>query len=438
MWNKLLFKQIDNAPLIVFRILFGLLIVAECFSDITTGWVKRIFIDPKVTFSFIGFEWLQPLPGYGMYYVYAVMAILGLFIALGYRYKLSLGVFALMWTATYLMHKASYNNHYYFLILLCLLLWYMPANAYASLDAKRNPSIKNIAMPRWCSLVVILQMWIVYFFASVAKIYPDWINGTVAKNLMAERINYPVVGQFFQLHWFQWLITYSGIAFDFSIVPLLLFKKSRKWAFAAAIFFHIFNSFVFHIGIFPYLSLGIMLFFFDTQTIRDIFLRKKPHYMKGEVIIPKQKNIIYTLCIVYFAIQLILPVRHWFIKGNVLWTEEGHRLSWRMMLRSRSGYIQYKVIDKTTGRTFAVNPAKYLTPKQQAMAATRPDIIWQFSQYLKKIYAEKGEEIAVYVDGKVSVNKSNHYRLINPKINLAAEKWNYFMHNNWILTSDIE
>ncbi|WP_316930169.1 HTTM domain-containing protein [Leeuwenhoekiella sp. MAR_2009_132] len=35
--------------------------------------------------------------------------------------------------------------------------------------------------------------------------------------------------------------------------------------------------------------------------------------------------------------QLELPLRHWIIKDDVLWTEEGHRLSWRMMLRSKGG-----------------------------------------------------------------------------------------------------
>ena len=47
---------------------FGLLIAVESFGALLTGWVKRAFIDPEFTFTFIGFEWLQPLPGNGMYW----------------------------------------------------------------------------------------------------------------------------------------------------------------------------------------------------------------------------------------------------------------------------------------------------------------------------------------------------------------------------------
>ena len=65
-----LFAPIDNAPLILFRIFLGFLLACETFGAIATGWVKSNFITPKFTFSFIGMEWLQPLPGSGMYFYF--------------------------------------------------------------------------------------------------------------------------------------------------------------------------------------------------------------------------------------------------------------------------------------------------------------------------------------------------------------------------------
>ena len=67
MAERFLFKHIDNSALIVFRILFGLLIFLEAVGAILTGWVRKTLVEPEFTFSFIGFEWLQPLPGNGMY-----------------------------------------------------------------------------------------------------------------------------------------------------------------------------------------------------------------------------------------------------------------------------------------------------------------------------------------------------------------------------------
>ena len=88
MLNNLLFKHIDNSSLIVFRVIFGLLCFLESVGAIFTGWIRRTLIEPEFTFSFIGFEWLQPLPGNGMYFYYAIMGVFGLFIMLGYRYRI--------------------------------------------------------------------------------------------------------------------------------------------------------------------------------------------------------------------------------------------------------------------------------------------------------------------------------------------------------------
>ena len=90
MLNRFLFQKIDNSPLIIFRIFFGLLIAAEGFGAIATGWVRRTFIEAKFNFNFIGFEWLEPLPGLGMYFYFAIMGVLGLCIALGYKYRFSM------------------------------------------------------------------------------------------------------------------------------------------------------------------------------------------------------------------------------------------------------------------------------------------------------------------------------------------------------------
>jgi vitamin K-dependent gamma-carboxylase len=87
--SAFLFKSVDNSPLIVFRMLFGLIVMCECWGAILTGWVKRTFIIPNMTFPFIGFEWLQPLPGNGMYYYFIAMGLLGLLIMAGCFYRVS-------------------------------------------------------------------------------------------------------------------------------------------------------------------------------------------------------------------------------------------------------------------------------------------------------------------------------------------------------------
>src|SRR5690606_15205022 len=147
-------------------------------------------------------------------------------------------------------------NHYYLLMLLCIIMSFLPAHKNISLDAKFNP-IKEISMPRWVWVAIVLQMWIVYTYAAIAKMYPDWFNGNFPRVLMSSKADYWLVGELLQQSWTHFSITWFGFLFDLLIIPLMLWKRTRVPAFIAAIFFHLFNSFIFHIGIFPYLALAL-------------------------------------------------------------------------------------------------------------------------------------------------------------------------------------
>lgn len=439
MLHKWLFKRIDNSALIVFRVIFGTLLVAQAWGSIITGYIKnRVLPTVDFTFSFIGFDFIQPLPGKWSYVFYIVMGIFGVGVTIGYKYKYSMGLFTVMWTWLYLFQKTFYNNHYYLLILLCIFMWMAPANRYFSVDVKQNPSLKKLSMPRWVPLFVIGQMIIVYTFAAVAKIYPDWLDQTFPAILMHTREHYPVIGPILQEPWVIASITYFGIFFDLLVAPLMLWKKTRVPVFCLAIFFHIFNSVVFQIGIFPYLALGLFIFFFPPKVIHKYLIYKKPFYTKDEIQTPRYHKALVSFFAIWFIIQLALPLRHWFIKGNVLWTEEGHRMSWRMMLRNRSGTSIYKVVDKATGDTTIVDKSQYLTEAQSRSVSSKPDMIWQFCQYLKEDYAKKGKEIKIFVDCKVSINGKKKLRLIDPNVDMAKAKWDYFFHNEWLLPEDSE
>ena len=438
MLDQFLFKKIDNAQLIVFRVFYGLLVAAECFGAIATGWVRKTLVEPKFTFSFIGFEWIQPLPGNGMYIYFAFMGILGLLITVGYKYRYSALTFAFMWTGVYLMQKTSYNNHYYLLMLLAYIMAFLPASRDYSLDVRQNPNFRSHSIQNWVRWTIILQLFIVYTYASVAKLYGDWLDFSIIELLMQSKDDYFLIGDFLQQKWVHKIVAYFGIFFDLLIVPALLWRPTRKIAFALSIFFHLFNSIVFQIGIFPYLSLAFTVFFFPPQTIRNIFLKPK------EVVIDDTgqplKNGRWVLAILgcYFVAQLLLPLRHHMIKDDVLWTEEGHRMSWRMMLRSRSGTVYFKIINKKTGEESKVNLDDYLTKKQKRKVACYPDFTWQFAQYLKKVYASRGEDIQVFVSCKVKVNKGKFHEFIDPTVDLASVPWKHFSHNDWIRPSQKE
>jgi len=315
---------------------------------------------------------------------------------------------------------------------------FFPANKNLSVDAYLNPKLKNDSMFNYYRWIIIAQLFIVYTYASIAKVYGDWLDFSIIDILMRSKKDYFLIGELLQEKWIHKIIGSFGILFDLLVVPALLWKPTRKIAFALSIFFHLFNSFVFQVGIFPYLSLAFCLFFFEPQTIRNIFLKAKQVSIPKEINFPKRHQLILSTLSIYFVAQLLLPLRHHTFKDDALWTEEGHRLSWRMMLRSRSGTIKYRVVNKETKKTTQIDLNDYLTKKQRRKVGCYPDFVWQFAQHLKQEYLEKGEDISVFVTSNVKVNKSKYHPLIDPKIDLAAVPWKHLSHNDWILPQEKE
>lgn len=427
-----LFTPIDNSQLILFRIVFGLLITLHCLQSVNSDWVRRNFMLPSYTFAHIGMEWLQPLPGEGMLYYFYAMGVVGLLISVGLFYRFSMALFTIMWAGVYFMQKTAYNNHHYLLLLLGIMLFFLPANCANSVDGKLKPSIRKTHIPQWCIWVLILQVGIVYFYATVAKLYPDWLDGTFTREMLSKHAT-PTLKTLYSQKWFYLFIAYAGILFDLLVVPLMLWRRTRMLAFIASVIFHFFNKIHLGIGIFPFLALSFSILLFPPETIRRLFFRKKTVPKADVQQTDYGKRILLYFFVPYFIFQLAFPLRHWLIEGDVLWTEEGHRLSWRMMLRNRSGYSKFYVVDHATSEKKRFKLKRILTKKQIRGMQTKPDMIWQTAQKIKEVYEKEGKNISIYIDSKVSINKKPLRTLIDPNVDFAKAKWNYFTHNEWIL-----
>lgn len=432
MWKKAL-QPVDNAPLIIFRIFFGFLFACESFGAIATGWVRTNMVDVKFTFSHIYMDFLQVLVGPQMYVYFFIMGLASLAVMLGYRYKWTMPLLTILWAGTYFLQKTSYNNHYYLLMIICVYMCFLPAASYKSLDVKANRVKEELAMPRYFNWIFIFQVSVLYVYGTIAKFYPDWLDGTFTE-IMYQSANIPdYFKTIFTQKEFYLVIAYMGIIFDGLIVPALLWKRTRTLALIASFIFHLFNSVTLHIGIFPYFALTFALFFYPSDQIRRIFLKKKPAVeQKENFATPQLSKPVLGFLAVFMFIQFALPLRQHFIEGDILWTDEAHRLSWRMMLRSRGGYTTFIVEDKKTKERHFYNTKDVLSDKQEIRLNTS-DMIWQMAQYIKKEYAAKGIDVAVYADTWVSINGRDYSRYVDENVDLSSVPWNYFGHSDWIL-----
>ena len=433
----------EAAPLAVFRILFGVMMVLSIIRFWGYGWIDKLYIQPKFFFSYYGFEWVKPLGPY-TYLIFAVCGLSAFFVAIGYRYRLAIILFFLSFTYIELMDKTTYLNHYYFISILSFLMIFLPANSYFAIDAAKNPAKAFQYIPSWTLNSIKLLLGIVYFYAGLAKLNSDWLlHAMPLKIWLPSKFDIPFIGDLLSKEWVQYAFSWTGAAYDLAIPFLLLYKRTRPYAFVMVVIFHVLTRVLFPIGMFPYIMIISALIFFDAKVhlriIRYLATGLKinvAQFNNGRCLksaLTMTNRIKYGVLGIFFAVQLLLPFRYLFYPGELFWTEEGYRFSWRVMLMEKSGYAQFKIVDGETGKWFYVDNSDFLTTFQEKQMAFQPDFILEYAHYLKEHFEKDGhKKVRVYVDSQVSLNGRLSTTFINPQIDLAKEKES-FLHKNWII-----
>ena len=435
-------KHTDARPLVVFRILFGLMMFASMIRFWANGWIDKLYIKPTFFFSYYGFEWVKPVGNY-TYLIFVICALASLFIAFGYKYRFAIILFFLSFTYIELMDKTNYLNHYYFVSVLSFLLIFLPANVQFSVDAFLRKKEYNLN-PRWTIDSVKLLLGIVYFYAGLTKLNSDWLfRAMPLKIWLPSKYDLPIIGNnLMQQDWFHYVMSWGGALYDLIIPFLLIYRKTRPFAFILVIFFHVFTRVLFPIGMFPYIMIVSSLIFFDAN------FHKKIMYWLGNMLRInhlrllqiKEYNfssyygkIITGIILIFFSIQLALPWRYFLYPGELFWTEEGYRYSWRVMLMEKAGYANFKIVDEKTGNYFYVKNEDFLTPYQEKQMSFQPDFILEYAHYLGDHFSRQGHQnIQVFVESYVALNGRMSRPYINPKIDLYREKESFY-HKNWIL-----
>lgn len=436
------------APLAVFRIIFGGMMFASVIRFWLNGWIETQYILPKVFFPFYGFEWIKPLSETGMYAVFAVMAVAALFVMLGLFYRFSAIAFFLLFTYVELIDKSNYLNHYYFVSIVSLLLILVPANRYFSLDILRKPSILVTQIPSWMVDIFKLQLGIVYFYAGIAKLNYDWLFRAMPLAIwLPAKSNLPLVGELLNYKFTAYFFSWFGAIYDI-LIPFFLFnKRTRNVAYIFVIAFHAATAIILPIiGMFPYIMILATLIFFSPefhkkfiQQIVEVFSfgRKKLFNHREDIRYSSSslfagKLLIALLCL-HFTFQVLIPFRYLLYTGNIFWTEQGYRFSWRVMLMEKGGTAFFYVKDAATGKESEVVNSIYLTHQQEKMMCTQPDMILQFAKFLAEDFEKKGyANPQVRVESYVTLNGSGSRPFISSAIDLTKEKEG-FASKSWVL-----
>ena len=378
-WQKIinwLKEPIPNISITIFRIVFSGSLLIQTYYFISTGFIDDNIVKPFILFPFI--SGLEPMSNFLLKGLSYIMLISNIGMLFNRFARISILIFLICFTYFWLLDKGYFNNHYYFISLMCFLLFLVD----------RKSAFSTISYTPRISLFCLQAMvFIVYFVAGINKLNPYWLLDlqpmTHILELKATITNNPT----FSHDLLIMAASYFGLIFDLCIGFLLFLKRTRKIAFILAIGFHVMNYYLFYnvgeIGVFPLIMLSTLILFISPKKLSQLFKLKKSknqiRYSKG----------LYGFIIVFLMFQVILPFRHILIPGYVDYTGVGQRFSWRMKIMYKNSDIRYFIINKNSDEKYEVHIEKMLTPKQYNNLKYFPDLIIPLAKRIKLEAVEK-------------------------------------------------
>ncbi|MGK0429071.1 MAG: hypothetical protein ACJARX_000730 [Psychroserpens sp.] len=321
---------------------------------------------------------------------------------------------------------------------------FLPANAKFSIDNILNKKSYN-QIPNWTIDSIKLLLGIVYFYAGIAKLNSDWLfKAMPLKIWLPSKYDLPFIGNnLMQQDWFHYTMSWSGMLYDLTIPFLLLYKRTRIFAFVLVVIFHLFTRVLFSIGMFPYIMIIATLIFFDASVHEKIiaifkrvltpFRRKIYAPQVQELYHYSSRKILLPIIAVFFAFQILFPFRYMLYKNELFWTEDGYRLSWRVMLMEKAGMTTFKIANSKSGQYFYVDNTDFLTAFQEKQMSFQPDFILEYAHYLGDHFKAQGHEnVQVFADSYVALNGRLSQPYVDSKVDLYQEKES-FKPKHWIL-----
>ena len=413
-------RPVDAAGLSALRMMLGLLFTVSALRYLSRDWVGPLLSDPSFHFRYAGLAWVPVPSEAGITALLVVVAISGLGVAAGLAYRLCAVALLISFTWIELIEVTTYLNHYYLMSLLAALLLLLPLHRHASLDVKLGWVAPRTHHPSWILLLLRGQIVLVYLFAGIAKLNPDWLGmGEPLHTWLRTREDLRAISPWFAARSTAIAMSWAGALYDLTIPLWLLWRPTRALAWLAVVVFHVCTALLFPIGVFPWLMIIVSTVFWDPDWPRRLAGAAKA---TPPAPAPAPSSALWLVG-VWMAIQVLVPLRSWVYPGTVRWHEQGFRFSWRVMLIEKTGLVEYRLVERDGERRWRVSPGAELTPLQHQEMRTQPDLIAQYARHLADRWAaEQGADVAVYVDAWASLDGRPAQVLIDPAVDLSARR----------------
>jgi vitamin K-dependent gamma-carboxylase len=428
-------QPVSAASVAMLRLGLGLVLAWSMFRYLSRGWVSTQLAGPEFHVHYPGFSWVAPAPAPWMHLVLVAVGVAGVALALGWHQRASAAVALIGFVWIELIDAATYLNHYELVTLLLAWAVVLPMNRAWSLDRRAGRVGAPPTVDRWVVWTLRAQLAAVYVFAGLAKLTPDWLlHGEPLGTWLAARSDLEIVGPLLTHPSAGIVASWGGALFDLTIVGFLCWRRSRPFAYAAVVVFHLVTWRLFPaIGVFPLAMILLTPIFFDPAwplltkpRVKRLLQRPEHAREEGRAEDASQQRRmspwVVGALVAVALLQVVVPLRHLAEGGDVRWDEVGYRWSWRVMLTERSGVATFDVVDPVSGEHQRVSPAEALAPHQARYLSSRPEALRQFAHWL----ADQREDLtgvrpAVHATAWVSVNGSRRALIVDPTVDLAAQ-----------------
>ena len=251
-WNRFWFSPISARPLGAFRILFGLIALANLAvlafdmdywltdAGLLQGPEARLIAGPLRPSPL---QWVQDPTSLRV--VFAVTAVLGVLLTIGWQTRV---VSVLFFLASLAIHHRSMLTNSGADAMMMLITFYMmlaPCGAAYSLDERRATRLRGtVAEPLivpWAQRLIQLHVCLIYLNTAILKCNgATWLNGTalhfvlyndeVGRFHLGTLREYPILVNF---------LTHGAIFTEFCLAFLLWFRATRAWVACAGLLLHI-------------------------------------------------------------------------------------------------------------------------------------------------------------------------------------------------------
>ena len=280
-----------------------------------------------------------------------------------------------------------------------------------------------------------LLVFIVYFYGGLAKLNWDWLNGYPLKYWLTGREDLgPFIQSILEKDFTIYFFSYYGLFFDLVVGFFLFHKKFKYLALVLMIPFHIFNHFLWPIGVFPWLSIFMSILFFEKEITQLIKVKEIGEFELSD----RLKKVVVIVFVCFFSFQFLFPFRQYLYSGKTNWHGYGELFSWRMMLTDKQGAVRLRVCDQNNQPLGELSLESYINERQLFKLVYLPKNFVPFCQFIEsEIKSDERNsglgDIKIYVDAFKTINNRPFQRVIDPNVDLTAVEYSVLAKGSYIL-----